>query len=255
MEYVIDAWLAALVVPTDPPASSWCLTPHAAAMTTQSAATFAQAAASSNGVAKAGCKQKWSDIADEADDVSTAMPESSKLPDDDSDMETMRTDSTRLSNSRSHASRGAGRKKRDKAKYLENCRAKFEAQGKVFVVKDEDTFKQEQRTNMLHRCTASSDGCVIDHATAEEDAAAATSKILAAAAANQMTAEEKMERKMLVDSFFYSKVHFEANDGLEHPAHNPDMCGAARWVGVLPPLQQVVIRGSRQKLRAHLQSA
>ena len=76
-------------------------------------------AAPSSGIAKAeGGKKKWSDMAD--DEVTAAVATESTVPDDeDSDgMGTMRSDSTRLSNSRSHASRASGRKQRDKAKYL-----------------------------------------------------------------------------------------------------------------------------------------
>ena len=74
----------------------------------------------------------------------------------------MRSDSTRLSKARSHASRASGRKKRDKEKYLAACKAKFEAEGKVFVVKDEKAFTDERRAKMLQPSTLADDGCVVN---------------------------------------------------------------------------------------------
>ena len=95
------------------------------------------------------------------DTVSTAVPATAVSDEDSDGLTTMRSDASRLSKARSHASRGSGRKKRDKDKYLAACKAKHEAEGNVFNIQSEDTFNNTQTSNMRQPSTHVDDGCTI----------------------------------------------------------------------------------------------
>ena len=161
------------------------------------------AGSSNDAVAAMARKQMWSDMS--SDTVSAVPTEPTQSGSDSDGMTTMRSDSTRLSNSRSHASRGSGRKKRDKAKYLAACKAKYEAEGKTFIIHDEDAFKKKQSSNMLQSSTITEDGCTIDEASAKQSTEAAIAKILEAANTNKFTIEERMAAKRKLDSYFAPK--------------------------------------------------
>ena len=62
------------------------------------------------------------------------------------DMTTEKSDASRLSKSRTAASRGSTRKQNNREKYLnQHLKVKAEAEGKVWIQVDKEDFKEQQR--------------------------------------------------------------------------------------------------------------
>ena len=123
---------------------------------------------------------------------------------DKDDLETHRSDSTRLSSSRSSATKSTGRKKKRLERFLAFNAKKAAESGETFEIVDIAERKEQQRAAMLQAMTASSSttvairGSVLDSLTNEQK----FGRIIDTANAKQLTREEKMAHKRMVDAFF-----------------------------------------------------
>ena len=93
----------------------------------------------------------------DVDEQTTTAGGGSVMDDAGSDLDTETSGASRLSKSRTAASRCSGRKAARRAAFLAHCQAKIEASGGTFEAKDKELYVAEQRAQMLVATSADPD--------------------------------------------------------------------------------------------------
>ena len=138
-------------------------------------------------------------------DMASSVVACSDGGDSDGDLITEKSDATRLSKSRSNASRCKTTKAKKREAFLAHCKKKYEASGKSFSLHDQSDFQENQKEAMLAPVDElARDGIAIEYSDTKP-ASECVASILTAADGQQFTLAELMSRKAELDAHFMGK--------------------------------------------------
>ena len=137
----------------------------------------------------------------------TTIVGDSSVHEDNSDMETEKTDATRTSKSRSSAARSSGTKERKRQALLAHAKKKAIENGEEWVERTGEEHRQDQRAAMIHQVSSDSGSIKIKSSSVTQ---AMTSEqlvgaLIAKANRKKITIEERMWHLSSIDAYFAPK--------------------------------------------------